>query len=76
LRIFAIQLAFSFPCISRAIKVQISYPGTPLETREQELSFGTKIYGILFNTIEDISSKKTKKTQGFVATPVVGVLHQ
>ena len=32
-----------------------------METRDQELSFGTKIYGILFITNEDISSYKTKK---------------
>ena len=44
---FAIPVAVSFTSISQAIEVQISYPGTLFETRDQELSFGTKIYGIL-----------------------------
>ena len=46
-KVFEIQVAVSFSCISQAIKVQMFYPGTPLETRDQELSFGTKIHGIL-----------------------------
>ena len=52
----AIQVEVSFPCLSWAIYVQISYPGTFLETRDQDLSFGTKIYGILFIIDGDISS--------------------
>ena len=64
LRFLAIQVAVSFRCISWAIKVQIFYPGTLLKTRDQELSFGTKIYGNLFIIDEDISSRK--KTRGFV----------
>ena len=53
---FAKKVVFSFTCISWAIEVQITYPGTLLETRDQGLSFGTKIYGILFIIGEDISS--------------------
>ena len=45
---FAIQVGFSCRCISWAILVQICYPGTPMETRDPELTFGTKIYEILF----------------------------
>ena len=56
LSVFANQVVFSFPCISQANEVQISYPGTLLETRDQGLSFGTKIYGVLFIIDEDISS--------------------
>ena len=61
LRLFAIWVAVSFPCISRAILVQISYPGTLFKTRDQELSFGTQIYGILFIIDEDISSWRQEK---------------
>ena len=32
-----------------------------METRDQELSFGTKIYGIFFIIDEDISSQKNEK---------------
>ena len=51
------QVAVGFPVITLSIEFQISHPGTVLETREQELSFGTKIYGILGLTDGDISSQ-------------------
>ena len=70
---FKIQGAVSFPCIYWAIKVQIYYPGTLLETRDQDLSFGTKTYGNLFIIDKDISSRK--KTRGLVMQPVVLVLN-
>ena len=38
-----------------------------METRDQELSFGTEIYRILFIIDEDISSLKTP---GYLADPV------
>ena len=53
---FTIEVAVSFPVITLSIEFQISHPGIVLETRDQELSFGTKIYGILFIIDEDISS--------------------
>ena len=55
LSFFEIQGLFSFPCTSLANEVQISYLGTLLETRHQELSFGIKIYRILFIIFDDIS---------------------
>ena len=66
---FEFQGALSFPCLSWAIQVKIFYPGTLLKTRDQYLSFGTKIYGNLFIIDEDISSRK--KTRGFVTQPVL-----
>ena len=38
------------------LQKKFTHPGTVLETREQELSFGTKNYGILGFTDGDISS--------------------
>ena len=35
--IFLIHVTVSFPCISQAIEVQIFYPGTAMETRDQDL---------------------------------------
>ena len=58
LRLLAIPVAVSFLCISQAIQVRISYQGTLLETRDQKLSFGTKIYGISFIIDGDISYSK------------------
>ena len=52
-----IQIAVSFPVITLSIEFQIWHPGIVLETREQELSFGTKIFGILGLTNGDISSQ-------------------
>ena len=57
LTFFAIQVAVSFPVITLSIEFQISHPGIVLETRDQELSFSTKIYGILGFTDWDISSQ-------------------
>ncbi len=51
----AIQVAVRFTVITLS-KEQISHTGTVMETREQELSFGTNIYGILGFTDGDISS--------------------
>ena len=68
LSLFSIQVAFSFHCITWAILVQILYPGTLLQTRDQGLSFGTKIDGILFIIDEDTSS--LKKTQCYSRDPV------
>ena len=42
---------------------QISHPGIVLETRKQELSFGTKIYGILGLSDGNISSQSVEVTQ-------------
>ena len=47
LTFFATQVAVSFPVITLSIEFQISHPGIVLDTREQDLSFGTKIYGIV-----------------------------
>ena len=49
----------TFPCLSRIIKVEISYPGTSLERREQELSFDTKLDGISGFIVEDTGSLKS-----------------
>ena len=51
----------SFLVITLSNKVQFSHPGTVLETRGQELSFGTKNYGILGFTDRDITLKVLTK---------------
>ena len=51
------QVVVGFPVITLSIEFKISHPGTVLETREQELSFGAKLYGFLGLTDGDISSQ-------------------
>ena len=44
---FPLQGAVSFPVITLPIEFQFAHPGTVLKTKEQELPFVTKIFGIL-----------------------------
>ena len=52
----SVKIAVGFSVITLSIEVHFSHPGTVLETRGQELSFGTKNYGILGFIDGDISS--------------------
>ena len=52
----SVSIAVGFPVITLSNEVQFSHSGTVLETRGQDLSFGTKNYGIFGFTDRDISS--------------------
>ena len=52
------SIAVGFPVITLSFEVQFSHPGIVLKTRGQELSFGTKNYGILGFLLIEISVLK------------------